>query len=152
MKRLKFLLVLFCLSLFISCDKDNDDLDKPVLEARELNRIIMDGEWRVSEFEIDGSDETARFEDYTFVFETNNNLSANSSLDNLVGSWRVNIDSGGEFDSFDDVDFHIFFEPSAKLAELSHNYNVISATDKLVNLELEGPQDGPSLFVSFSKN
>ncbi|MUP45614.1 hypothetical protein E0K83_07620 [Gramella sp. BOM4] len=152
MKRLKFLLVLVCLSILVSCDKDNDDLDKPVLEARELNKIIMEGEWRVSEYEIDGIDETARFEDYLFLFETSNNLSANSSLENIQGSWRVNIDSGGEFDSYKDVDFHIFFEPSEKLADLSHNYNVVSATNDLVKLELEGPENGTSLLVSFSKN
>ena len=151
MTRLKLLFVLLFVNTLISCDKDNDDLEKSTLEARALNSMIMDGEWKVSQFMVNGTDEAPDYQDYVFVFEENNNLEAEAAIESVQGTWRVNNDSGGEFDSYYDVDFHIFFQPSAKLAKLAHNYNVIYATETEVRLQLEGPEDNNDIFLSFKK-
>lgn len=152
MKRFKIVLALITISVFLSCDTDRDDIDLSTAEANELNLIVQQGEWQITQFSLNGSDRTALYEDYIFIFEEENNLSANSSIDQVTGTWRISNDSGSEFDSYNDVDFNIFFTSNAKLGELTRNYDVISATNTEINLNLEMNENGDTATLSFSKN
>ncbi|SDR76797.1 hypothetical protein [Gramella sp. MAR_2010_147] len=151
MKRFQIVLVLIAVSVFISCDKDLDDVDRSTAEANELNIIVQEGEWRITHFTLNGSDRTANYTDYIFTFEKDNNLSATSSIDQVIGTWRISNDSGSEFDSYNDVDFNIFFMSSEKLGELTRNYDVISATRNEINLDLQMDENGDTAILSLSK-
>ncbi|MDR5590348.1 hypothetical protein [Christiangramia sp. SM2212] len=152
MKRFKIVLAFFTVLTLLSCDADMDDIDLSTAEAQELNVIVKNGEWQVTNFTLNGSDKTATYEDYSFVFEEDNNLSATSTIDQTEGTWRINNDSGSEFDSYDDVDFNIFFTSNSKLGELTRNYDVISATSSEINLILEMDENGDTASLSFSRN
>ena len=152
MKRFKIVLAFIAIIIFISCDSDMDDISLSNAEVNELNQMVREGEWRISQFSLKGSDQTANFDEYLFVFEDANDLSANSSLDQLTGTWRISNDSGSEFESYNDVDFNIYFSSNGKLGALTRNYDVISATQNEINLNLENGEDGDSVILSFSKN
>ena len=152
MKRFKIALVILMTGLLISCSTDRDDLDLSEAEANELTLIAGDGEWRISESSFNNNETTANYNDYVFSFEDANNLSAVSSIDSVIGTWRISNDSGDEFDAYDDVDFHIFFNSSGKLGELANNYNVISATENEIKLSLNENASGNIATITFSKN
>lgn len=152
MRSFKIVLILFSLSLILACDNDKDDIALSAAEAAQLNHIVMQGEWRISNYNSNGTDNTANYSDYLFVFEDDHNLSVTSSSDNFSGTWRISNDSGSEFDSYYDVDFNIFFSSSGKLAELTNNYDVISATNDEIQLSLENSPNGNTALLTFSKN
>ncbi|WP_300441937.1 hypothetical protein [Christiangramia sp.] len=152
MKRFKIVLVFILLSIALACDKDMDDIDRSTAEANELNLIVQQGEWKISHFSMDGSDRTANYKDYLFLFGEENNLTATSSTDQITGTWRINTDAGGEHDSYNDVDFNIFFSSSEKFGELTRNYDVISATENDIKLYLLTGENEEMVSLSFSKN
>ncbi len=152
MKRFKIVFVFLLVSLLLSCDTDQDDISISEAEAKELTLITQNGEWKISKFTVNETENTANYSDYVFVFEEGNNLTAFGSLDEVSGTWRVSNDSGGEFDPHNDVDFHIFFNSQGKLGELANNYDVIAATDSEIRLIREQNRDNDSAILIFSKN
>lgn len=152
MKRFKRVLVLLMTALIISCSTDRDDIDLSEAEAKELSLIAAHGEWRISKSSFNNVETTANYSDYIFVFEEANNLAAISSIDSVNGTWRVSNDSGDEFDQYNDVDFHLFFNSSGKLGELANNYDVISATNEEIRLSLGENANGDTAILTFSKN
>ena len=152
MKRFKIALVLLVTLISLSCSTDRDDIELSEAEARELSLIASRGEWRISFASFNDVETTANYGDYLFSFGEANNLSAESSLELVSGTWRVSNDSGDEYDPYNDVDFHIFFNSSGKLGELSNNYDIVSATSNEINLKLGENANGTTAFISFSKN
>ena len=152
MKRFKIVLVLLMVSLFLSCDTDQDDISISTAEARELNLIAQKGEWKISQFRINDIDNTADYTDYIFLFADGNKLTAIGKIDELSGTWRVSNDSGDEFDPYDDVDFHIFFNSQSKLGNLANNYDVIAATNSEIKLIMQQTRNGDTAELTFSKN
>jgi len=152
MKRLKIVFVLLMVSFVLACDTDRDDLELSEAEANELNLIVQEGEWKITSFTHNNVQNTADYTDYVFVFEDANNLTATSNLDEVGGTWRVSNDSGDEFDPYNDVDFHIFFNSAGKLGELANNYDVIAATNNEIRLVLGENADGNTASLTFSKN
>lgn len=152
MKRFKIVLVLLVVSLVLSCDTDRDDIELSKAESNQLNLIVKSGEWKISQYTYNNIENTANYSDYVFMFEENNNLSAISSIDEVDGTWRVSNDSGDEFDSYNDVDFHIFFTSTGKLGELANNYDVIAATNNEIRLNLGENSAGDTASLIFSKN
>jgi len=152
MKRFKIVMVFITVFTLFSCDTDMDDIDLSTAEANELNIIVQKGEWKITQFSMNGSDRTANYKDYIFLFDEENSLYASSSIDEINGTWRISNDSGSEFDSYNDVDFNVFFMSDSKLGSLTNNYDVISATDNEINLMLETSENGNTARLSFSKN
>lgn len=152
MKRFKIVLALFSILALISCDADMDDVDLSTAEANQLNLIVKDGNWQITNFTLNGADKTATYADYSFIFEDDNNLSANSPIDQTEGTWRISNDSGSEYDSYNDVDFNVYFTSNSKLGELTRNYDVISATNSEIILNLEMNENGDTATLSFRRN
>ena len=61
--------------------------------------MVQNGQWKVTNFILNGENRTANYSDYSFTFEENNNLSAENEREELLGTYRINNDMGGEFDS-----------------------------------------------------
>ncbi len=152
MKRFKIVLVLLITSLILSCDTDRDDISRTQAEVNELNLIVRTGEWEITNFTLNNEENTANYSDYFFRFEEANHLTAISQVDEVTGTWRVNSDSGDEYDPYNDVDFHIFFDSSGKLGELANNYDIISASNSEIKLQLAANAIGNTAFLTFRKN
>ncbi|TBW29277.1 hypothetical protein [Gramella sp. KN1008] len=152
MRIFKITLIFIALNAFLACDNDQDDIALSAAEAAQLNYIVKQGEWKISNYTSNGMDNTANYNDYVFVFEENNKLVVNSSSETISGTWRVSNDSGSETDSYDDVDFNLFFSSTGKLAELTSNYDVISATNNEIRLIHENSQNENDGLLTFSRN
>ena len=144
-------LLLLCV-LIISCDKDNDDILLSKAESNALNEMVKNGEWKVSSFIINGEDKTANYLDYDFSFKENNNISAESTSEELIGTWRINNDMGGEYDSYYDVDFTLYFNSQGKFGELTNEYDVDQATDSKIALSKTSIDGELTSLLTFSKN
>jgi len=152
MNRLKMLLLITTVIFCFSCDTDQDDMDLVDTELIALNELLVDTEWRVSNFAEDGIVKTSDFEDYIFAFEGSNELKANTLTGKHDGTWRVSNNTGTEYDSANDLDFTIFFTPNGKLGGLTNAYDVISANSSEIKLMLEKNANGNTGFLTFIRN
>lgn len=152
MKRFKLVLVAFTVCLLWSCDTDRDDISLSQAEVDQMNLLVKQGDWKIARFEENGMDKTANFSDYSFAFEDPNNITAVAKTGDMQGTWRINNDNGSEFDSYNDVDFNLYFTPDHQLGDLTNAYDVISANNVEIKLSLEGNADGNTGFLTFSKN
>lgn len=152
MKRLNCLLVIFAMFFIVSCDTDNDDMELVETEIIALNEILLDSEWRITSFTENGQNKTDDLENYTFIFQSSNELVADSNLGSFNGTWRVSNDNGTELDPSNDLDFMIFFTTNGKLGDLTNAYDVISANGSEINLKLEENAEGDSGYLSFARN
>ncbi len=152
MRTLKSLFVLLLIGVFLACDTDQDDIALSTAEAEQLNVMVKSGSWHISEFILDDDNNTAEYANYEFVFNENSKLAAEAKGESLSGTWRVSNDSGSEYDSYYDVDFNIFFDSSTKFGELTNNYDVISATNSEIKLNLQDNPSGKTAILVFSKN
>ena len=57
--------------------------------------VLTTGTWYVSKFMNNGNDETYHFEEYTFVFNTNGELTSTCVYGSTVGSWYAEDDDVG---------------------------------------------------------
>ena len=152
MRRLQFILVIMLVNLLTSCDKDMDDIERSEAEVKALINIVQEGEWNITNYTYEGSNETANFSDYVFSFQEANDLLATTNADEVLGTWRISDDSGDEFDPYNDVDFNIFFDSSGKLGQLTNNYDIISATANQIRLKLAANRDQQTATLTFSRN
>lgn len=152
MRRLQFILVIMLVNLLTSCDKDMDDIERSEAEVKALINIVQEGEWNITNYTYEGSNETANFSDYVFSFQEANDLLATTNADEVLGTWRISDDSGDEFDPYNDVDFNIFFDSSGKLGQLTNNYDIISATANEIRLKLAANRDQQTATLTFSRN
>lgn len=152
MKIPKMAIIAIILLVMTSCNKDNDDILSTSAEAAELNLIMKQGSWTISNFVKNDENLTADFKGYDFSFEENNVLQAISSTDQISGSWRASNDSGSEYDSYYDLDFNIFFSASTSFESLTSNYNVVSATSNEVKLEMKPNAASNTGSLTFIKN
>ncbi len=152
MKRLNCLLLIFAMFFIVSCDTDNDDMELVETEMIALNEILLNSEWRITSFTENGQNKTDDLKNYTFIFQSSNELIADSNLGSFNGTWRVSNDNGTEFDPSNDLDFMIFFTPNGKLGDLTNAYDVISANSAEINLKLEENAEGNSGYLSFARN
>lgn len=152
MRTLKLLIVFLSIGIFLACDTDQDDIALSKAEAEQLNLMVQSGSWHISEFVLNDADNTADYSNYEFVFNENSKLAAEAKGESLSGTWRVSNDSGSEYDSYYDVDFNIFFNSSTKFGELTNNYDVISATNSEIRLNLQDNPSGKTALLVFSKN
>ncbi|MCM4156205.1 hypothetical protein [Gramella sp. AN32] len=150
MKKVIPLLLLFV--FIVSCDKDNDDILLSKAESNALNEMVKQGEWKVSSFVINGEDKTAYYSDYFFKFKENNNISAENNSEEMIGTWRINNDMGGEFDSYYDVDFALYFNSQGKFGELTSEYDVKKATNSKIELNKMTVDGELASSLTFSKN
>lgn len=104
--------------------------------------VLTTGTWYVSKMMDDGSDETSIFYDYTFVFNTNGELTAACSYGTTVGSWYAENDDHGNYE------FRIALGNVDPLEKLSKRWHVRSQTSTKVEL-YENDQDSEE--VTFEK-
>jgi hypothetical protein len=141
MKR-KFFASLLSLTIVFatSCSKSSNST--PANAAVVASQSAVSGTWRVSSFINSGTNETAAFAGYSFVFSgatvtaTKNGIITN-------GAWSVNTSS---------VKFIIDLGPRGSsnipLGELTDDWRITSANDTQIQLQ----DDSNVEFVTFTKN
>lgn len=148
MKAFKFLglaLTAMLFLLFTSCESsdDSDDMNE-VGNTEEVKASLTAGSWEVALFEEDGVDQTSYFTGYSFVFEATGELIADNGETSISGAWSITSESNSDDDSSsdDDVDFKIYFASSAKFAEISEDWEIVSYSSSRIELKHVSGGDG----------
>lgn len=100
--------------------------------------VLTTGTWYVSELIEDSSDMTYLFNDYTFVFNTNGELTAACPYGTEVGSWYAEDDSHGN------DEFRIALGNTEPLRHLSKRWHIRSQSANKVEL-YDDDNDGEEL-------
>jgi hypothetical protein len=119
---MKLKAVLLVLTLFaFACQKEKG-AGIPVSGA------LTTGTWYVSKFTSDSLDETNIYNGYTFIFNTNGELTASCTYGTTVGSWYAEDDNDGS------DEFRIALGNIDPLDKLSKRWKIRSQTSSKVEL------------------
>ncbi|MBP9923787.1 MAG: hypothetical protein KBF92_08145 [Bacteroidia bacterium] len=115
------LIILLAIAFSFSCKKEKGT-------AIPAQGVLTTGTWYVSKMTEDGDDLTYLFDEYTFVFNTNGELTAACPYGTEVGSWYA------EADDDDDDEFRIALGNTEPLVHLSKRWHIRSQVADKVEL------------------
>lgn len=158
MKRFKSILLttVFCSLLLAGCSKDNTNVTDNTAQIQQTQNFASAGNWRITNFNDSGQDETSHFEGYNFTFGDAGVLTATNGTNTLNGSWSVTDDSNSDDDSSndDDINFNIFFSvpDTNDFEDLNDDWHIVfTATTKIELRDISGGNGGTDL-LTFEKN
>jgi hypothetical protein len=130
-----------------SCNSDDDSTNSPSA----VENIVKTGTWKITLFEDSGSNETALFSGYDFVFDANGTLTATSGANLFVGKWSVT-DGKSNDDSSDDMHFNITFNVNNSFEDLTDDWHFISySASKIELIDVSGGSGGTD-YLTFERN
>ena len=147
MKFPKLTLIITLMMAMVSCNNDDDSTNSPAA----VENIVKTGTWKVTRFEDSGSNETASFGGYDFVFDSNGTLTATSGANLFVGSWSVTGDHSND-DSPDDMHFNIAFNVNNTFEELSDDWHFVSYSASKIELIHVSGGNGGTDYLTFERN
>ena len=147
MNIIKLTLTITLIMAMVSCNSDDDSTNSPSA----VENIVKTGTWRITRFEDSGSNETALFSGYAFVFDANRTLTATNGSILFVGTWSVTGDRSDD-DSSDDMDFNINFNANNVFDELSEDWHFVSFSASKIELIHVSGGNGGTDYLTFERN
>lgn len=129
-------LIVLVLILFSSCKKD---------DSSNITDIVVSGNWKISLFQEDGSIKTSNYSGYSFIFNSNNTISATKNSQSTNGSW-----SSGNDDSKSKL--VINFGSVSPLDELNEDWEILEKSSSIIKLKHISGGDGSIDYLNFEKN
>ena len=135
---------IFTLSIFVAilvgCTNKNDDS----LTTDSTNGTITQGTWKIGYFNDSGSDETNKFNGYSFTFGSNGTISAINGSVTQTETW-----STGNDDS--QLKLYLTFSDVSPFNEISDDWHVLEQTSSSIKLEDVSGGNGGTDYLNFSK-
>lgn len=128
--------IVLVLILFSSCKKD---------DSSNITDIVVSGNWKISLFQEDGSIKTSNYSGYSFIFNSNNTISATKNSQSTNGSW-----SSGNDDSKSKL--VINFGSVSPLDELNEDWEILEKSSSIIKLKHISGGDGSIDYLNFEKN
>lgn len=119
-------LIVLVLILFSSCKKD---------DSSNITDIVVNGNWKISLFQEDGSVKTSDYSGYSFIFNSNNTISATKNSLSTNGTW-----SSGNDDSKSKL--VINFGSVSPLDELNEDWEILEKSSSIIKLKHISGGDG----------
>ncbi|MFV0304646.1 MAG: hypothetical protein ACK5IC_04080 [Moheibacter sp.] len=139
-----FLGILFGLST-ISCSSDDDSTDDSG-GGTGTTTIVIEGTWKVTNFQEDNSNQTNHFNGYTFVFAEDGVLTATNGSTVKVGFWN-----NGNDDSSNKLNIG-FSDDDGPFEEISEDWVITNKTATKLELQHTSGGDGSVDYLTFEKN
>ncbi len=128
MRNFLYGLVVLCLTLTLSCSKDDALSDDKSNNAVSNRNIENSGIWYVTLFSEDGRNQTNQYYGYAFEFKSSGLLTASKSSELLKGSWKYVTDSGK-------LKILITFPNIGKFDDLTEDWELIQETENIIRLK-----------------
>lgn len=123
------ILLLLSTIIFISCSSDDDAGDVITNEFKQIEIILPQSDWRVSEYFSNGTDQTIEFESFDFTFTEDGTVEVQNDLFTEVGTWNyVSTAEAGEQLLLQ------FSQTATPFDKLSKNWTILSLS--ISNIEL----------------
>lgn len=141
----------FMLNVASTCSNDDDDSNDDDNNSSsaiitQTQNTLVNGSWRVTLFSEDGSNQTAQFSNYDFVFGTNGSLTAENGTNTMSGTWTTGTDDSTP-------KFIINFSATnGPFEEISEDWRILSTTTTKVELKHVSGGDGSTDLLTFEKN
>lgn len=149
---------LLMISVLLSCSSDDDSnsMDNLNQEIQTISTEVMQSDWRITYFWDTDHEETNHFVGYTFSFNSNGSLVAQSGSTVYQGTWSVTNDSNSNSnddsnDDSDDIDFNIFFNSPSDFQELNDDWDILSHSSTKIELRDVSGGNGGTDFLTFEK-
>lgn len=139
--------------LLSSCSKEEDATVDNVAEIQEVQSTMQTGNWRITNLNDSGEDETADFTDYTFTFAEDGTITATNGTTTQTGTWSV-INDRDDDDTQDDIEFNILFSVSdtSDFEDLNDDWDIVSISDTKIELiDLGDANEAPER-LTFERN
>lgn len=139
---LAILLTLFFSATLNSC-KDDDNNNTQT--TQQLSNAVVQGNWRVTNYNEDGTDKTNQFSGYTFTFNANLSVVASGSS-TINGTWATGTD-----DSKAKLVL-LFAVASGPFEEISEDWEIINVTSTTIQLKHISGGNSTTDYLTFTKN
>ncbi|HRH64400.1 MAG TPA: hypothetical protein PLI68_13850 [Bacteroidia bacterium] len=123
--------------LFFSCTNNSTSI------APSTTAFIEQGNWKISYFEDNSKDETAKFSGFVFHFSSSGAVSAVSGSTTVNGTW-----SSGNDDSQDKLYLNFTTSP---FDDLSDDWHVVEQSSSTIKLEDVSGGNGGTDYLTFQK-
>ena len=128
-----------------ACTKD------PINTTEVLNNVA-NGTWKVTKFIDSGKNETSDFQGFTFTFTDNGGVTATSSNGTVYnGNWTSEDHSSDDHPKGDSSKFILFISGPNFLTEINEDWDILSMTDKKIELKHVSGGNGGTDFLTFDK-
>ena len=142
MKKQLLFVCLVTVTLFSSCDKNNDSNS---ITVTAVSNTVTAGNWRITYYWDTDHEETSNFSGYTFTFAGGNVLTAVNGGTTVTGTWQTGNDNST-------VKLIISFVSPANFSEISDDWHVIERTDTKIRLQDVSGGGGGTDYLTFQKN
>jgi hypothetical protein len=141
------------LNVNMSCNSDNnnDPLPLPGVIENQVVATVKAGTWKITNFEENAVNETAKFAGYNFTFAADNVLTATNGTNTYKGTWNI-ADSNSNDDNLTDLEFNIKFAAPKDFEELSDDWDIQERTDTKIKLIDVGKGTEATDYLTFEKN
>lgn len=131
----------------MGCGDDPNPEENP--KVAEVEDIVTTGKWEITYFFDTDEEETDKYAAYTFQFLPSGSMVANDGPSSVSGAWSIS-DRNSNDDS-DDIDFNISFTTSPVLDELSDDWEIVSATNTMLELRHISSGNGGTDLLTFER-
>ena len=154
------LLTMLGFSLMSSTCSNDDDGGSPNDNSQQIAQIqttVESGSWRITTFIDSGQNETADFNGYEFLFNSDGSLIASNGTNTLNGNWSITNDSNSSDDDGggnNDLDFSINFPvpETNRFNDLNDDWDIVTTSSTKIELiDVSGGNGGTDL-LTFEKN
>jgi len=122
--------------IFASCS-NSDTTSDSVADLSAKTNMVIQSNWKVTQYTDSGKDETSDFSGYSFSFNTNGTFIATTSTETFSGTWTLSLgsnspDDSGNSSSDDNLDkLTITIAGNKLMNKLSHKWlsEKITATE-----------------------
>ena len=149
MKKIIYSMFAFAMLLgTASCSSDDDNSSSD--PGAQVTATVTSGNWRITNFNDSGTDETSHFTGYNFTFGSSGVLNASNNVNNYTGVWTVTEDDSD--DSIDDLDFNIGFIDPIDFIDLTEDWQILERTSTKLRLQHVSGGNGGTDLLTFEKN
>lgn len=123
----------------MSCDDDSSN--SPDNSAP----ILKESNWKVTNFNDKGRDQTSYFTGYSFDFQDGGVVKATSGSNVVSGTWGIRKDSGK-------TKLDLDFGNVPKFEDINEDWEIISQSSNKIELKDVSGGDGGISYLTFEKN
>lgn len=145
------------LILFSCTSEDDSNPSANLAGVQEVQSTVQSGNWRITNMNDSGEDETSDFDGYRFTFSEDGSVSATNGTVTQNGTWSVIYDSddddGDNDDGDDDIEFILFFPvpDTSDFEDLNDDWDIVSITDSRIELIDDGDIDELPDLLTFER-
>lgn len=149
MKKLKLTAILACVFMVnvasMCSSDDNSSSSSSSVSAAQVAQTVANGQWAVTRYNENGTNQTSDFSGYVFTFAANGDLTAVNGSTTQSGTWRTYRDSGSTKMEL------TFGATSGSFESITDDWNVLSSTATKVELKHTSGGDGSIDYLTFEK-